>query len=77
MLDATGCHHWASIATQMPFFCVFSSSTCRKRSRVDAKAPVFNRGMTWYGACMGEPKYYAINLILRLFLYHFLHTMSL
>jgi hypothetical protein len=29
-----------------------------------------------YGACMGGPKYYAVNLILRLFLYHFLHTMS-
>ncbi len=30
-----------------------------------------------YGACVGGPKYYAVNLILRLFLYHFLHTMSL
>ena len=30
-----------------------------------------------YGAHEGGPKYYAINLILRLFLYHFLHTMSL
>ncbi len=31
---------------------------------------------TWYGARVGRPKYYAVNLILRLFLYHFLHTMS-
>ncbi len=29
-----------------------------------------------YGARMGGPKYYAVNLILRLFLYHFLHMMS-
>ncbi len=31
----------------------------------------------WYGAHVGGPKYYAVNLILRLFLYHFLHTTSL
>ena len=54
MLDATGCRHWASITADSskmdistPFFCVFSSSTCRKWSRVGAKAPVFNRGMTY------------------------------
>ncbi len=29
------------------FFQVFSSSTCTKRSRVDAKAPVFNKGVTY------------------------------
>ncbi len=29
-----------------------------------------------YGARVGGPKYYAVNLILRLFLYHFLRTMS-
>ncbi len=29
------------------FFRVFSSSTCTKRSQVDAKAPVFNRGITY------------------------------
>ncbi len=29
-----------------------------------------------YGARVGGPKYYAVNLILRLFLYHFLHMMS-
>ncbi len=30
----------------------------------------------WCGACLGESKSNAINLILRLFLYYFLHTMS-
>jgi hypothetical protein len=29
-----------------------------------------------YGARVGGPKYYAVNLILRLFLYRFLHTLS-
>jgi hypothetical protein len=29
-----------------------------------------------YGACVGGPKYYAVNLILRLFLYRFLLTLS-
>ncbi len=29
------------------FLQVFSSSTCTKRSQVDAKAPVFNRGITY------------------------------
>jgi hypothetical protein len=29
------------------FFRVFSSSTCTKRSQVDAKAPVFNKGVTY------------------------------
>jgi hypothetical protein len=28
------------------FFQVFSLSTCTKRSQVDAKAPVFNKGVT-------------------------------
>ncbi len=35
------------------------------------------RFIQWYGARMGGPKYYAINPISRLFLYHILHTMSL
>ncbi len=30
----------------------------------------------WCGARVCGPKYYAVNLILRLFFYHFLHTMS-
>jgi hypothetical protein len=53
MLDATGCRHRVSIATdsshwsyQQRFFCVFSSSTHRKKMRVYAKAPAFNKGMT-------------------------------
>ncbi len=29
------------------FFWVFSLSTCTKRSQVDAKAPVFDRGITY------------------------------
>jgi hypothetical protein len=53
-LEATGRRHWASI---MPdnivrtwlrhFFKCFHRQNCRKRSRVDAKNPVFNRGMTY------------------------------
>ncbi len=30
----------------------------------------------WYGARVGGPKKHAVTLILRLFLYHFLHSMS-
>ncbi len=30
------------------FFQVFSLSTCTKRSQVNAKAPVFNRGITYH-----------------------------
>ncbi len=53
-LEATGCCHRASI---MPdnivrtwlrrFFWWFHHQNCRKRSRVDAKNPVFNKGMTY------------------------------
>jgi hypothetical protein len=53
-LEATGCQNWASI---MPnnivgtwlrwFFQCFHRQNCRKRSRVDAQNPVFNRGMTY------------------------------
>jgi hypothetical protein len=53
-LEATGRHHQASI---MPnnihrtwirrFFLCFHSQNCRKRSRADAKNPVFNKGMTY------------------------------
>ncbi len=35
-----------------------------------------SKGCCRYGARVGGTKYYAINLMLRLFLYHFLHTMS-
>ncbi len=53
-LEATGrCHqastmpnniHWAWLRR---FFLMFSSSNHRKRSQVNAKNPVFNRGMTY------------------------------
>ncbi len=53
-LEATGCHHWASIMSDninqtwlRRFFYVFIIKTEEKRSRVDAKTPVFNRGMTY------------------------------
>ncbi len=53
-LEATGCCHWVSImsnninGTWLPcFFNVFHHQNCRKRLRVDAKTPVFNRGMTY------------------------------
>ncbi len=51
-LDATRRHHWASIMsnninqTWLRHFLCFHRQICRKRSRVDAKTPVFNRGMT-------------------------------
>ncbi len=54
LLDATKRRHRASIAANScnrscmcHFLWVFSSSTCTKRSQVDAKAPVFNRGITY------------------------------
>jgi hypothetical protein len=55
MLDATDSSYWASIAanssqfghTNAIFLCAFSLSTRRKRSQGDAKAHVFNRGMTY------------------------------
>ncbi len=54
LLDATKRHHRASIVVDScnwsrmcQFFKSFSSSTCTKRSQVDANAPVFNRGITY------------------------------
>jgi hypothetical protein len=54
LLDATKRRHRASIVADCcnwscmcPFLQVFSSSTCTKRLQVDAKAPVFNRGITY------------------------------
>jgi hypothetical protein len=54
LLDATKCCHRASIATNScilscmcRFLRVFSLSTGTKRSQVDAKNPVFNRGITY------------------------------
>ncbi len=52
-LEATGRCHWASIMsdnknrTWLWFFLCFQRQTHRKRSWVDAKNPVFNRGMTY------------------------------
>jgi hypothetical protein len=53
-LEATGCHHQASIMSNninrtwlQWFFLYFHRQNRRKRSRVDAKTPVFNRGMTY------------------------------
>ncbi len=54
LLEATGCRHRVSIMSNninqtwlRHFFLMFSSSNRRKRSRVDAKTPVFSRGMTY------------------------------
>ncbi len=50
-LEATGRRHWASIMSDnkgadmaRTFFLCFHRQNRRKRSRVDAKNPVFNRG---------------------------------
>ncbi len=53
-LEATGRCHWASIMSnninwtwlQQVFWC-FHCQNCRKRSQVNAKNPVFNKGMTY------------------------------
>ncbi len=54
LLEATGCHHRASIMSNninrtwlQWFFWCFHCQYHRKRSRVDAKTPVFNKGMTY------------------------------
>jgi hypothetical protein len=54
LLEATGRRHWASNMSNNIketwlgcFFNVFHRQNCRKRSRVDAKTPVFNRGMAY------------------------------
>ncbi len=54
LLEATGRCHWASIMSNnmnwtwlRRFFWCFHRQNRRKRSRVDAKAPVFNRGITY------------------------------
>jgi hypothetical protein len=53
-LEATGRRHWASIMSNninwtwlRCLFLYFHRQNRRKRSRVDAKTPVFNRGMTY------------------------------
>jgi hypothetical protein len=40
------CGQYMLLVMHMLVF-IFSSSTCKKRSQVDAKAPVFNRAMTY------------------------------
>ncbi len=54
LLEATGRRHWASIMSDDKkkhgyddFFDVFHHLNLMKRSRVDAKIPVFNRGMIY------------------------------
>jgi hypothetical protein len=54
LLEATGRRHWASIMSDninwtwlRRFFLMFHRQNRRKRSRVDAKTPVFKRGMTY------------------------------
>ncbi len=63
LLEATECCHWASIMSDninqpwLGFFCwCFHCQNCRKRSRVDAKTPVFNRGMTYQSKQRGLTK---------------------
>ncbi len=53
-IEATGRRHWESIMFDninrtwlRRFFWCFHHQNHRKRSRVDAKTPVFNRGMTY------------------------------
>ncbi len=54
LLEATGRRHWASILSNIirpdmatTVFLCFHCHNRRKRSRVDAKAPVFNRCITY------------------------------
>jgi hypothetical protein len=54
LLEATGPRHWVSIMSDnisrtwlRRFFLCFHRQNRRKRSRVDIKTPVFNRGMTY------------------------------
>ncbi len=54
LLEATGHRHWVSIMSEninwtwlRHFFQCFHPQNRRKRSQVDAKTPVFNRGMTY------------------------------
>ncbi len=62
-LEATGRRHWASIMSNninqtwlRCFFWCFHSQNHRKRSRVDTKTPVFNRGMTYQSKQKGLMK---------------------
>ncbi len=62
-LEATGRCHWASIMSNninqtwlRRFFWCFHRQNHRKRSRVDTKTPVFNRGMTYQSKQKGLTK---------------------
>jgi hypothetical protein len=62
-LEATGPRHRASIVSNninrtwlRVFFLCFHCQNYRKRSRVDAKTPVFNRGMTYQSKQKGLTK---------------------
>ncbi len=61
--EATGCCHRASIMSDninwtwlWRFFLCFHRQNRRKRSQVDAKTPVFNRGMTYKSKQKGLTK---------------------
>jgi hypothetical protein len=63
LLEVTGRRHWASIMSNninwtwlRRFFLMFSSSNRRKKSRVDAKTPVFNKSMTYQSKQKGLTK---------------------
>jgi hypothetical protein len=55
-----------------------TSSTSSSDDETDSEQNTTTKHVTsqGYGACMGGSKSNAINLILRLFLYHILHMMS-
>ncbi len=62
-LEATGRRHWVSIMSDninwtwlRCFFLCFHHQNRKKRSRVDAKTPVFNRGMTYQSKQKGLMK---------------------
>ncbi len=42
------CGWYMQLVTHILVFTSVPLSTCKKRSRVNAKAPVFNKGMTYY-----------------------------
>ncbi len=63
LLEATGHRHWVSIMSNNMnriwlrwFFWCFHCQCHWKRSRVDAKTPVFNRGMTYQSKQKGLTK---------------------
>ncbi len=63
LLEATGHCHWASIMSDninrtwlRCFFWCFHCQYCRKRSWVDTKTTVFNRGMTYQTTKKGLTK---------------------